>query len=216
MPIYKDRRDAGRRLAELLVERFAGDDVVVLALVRGGLPVAIEAARALEAELDVFLVRKVGVPGNEELAAGAVASGDVEVVNDDVVGALGARREELQEVIDRERRELRRREDLYRGDREPIDVRGRIAILVDDGVATGASMAASVAALRQREPARTVVAVPVAPSRARDRLMLAADEVVCAKVEDRLPGVGAAYEAFPQVEDDEVVALLREVRGESD
>ena len=214
MPIYTDRRDAGRRLAAALAEPYRDTDAVVLAMVRGGLPVAMEVAAALDADLDVFLVRKVGVPGHEELAAGAIASGEVEVVNQDVMDSLGLTRERTEAVVRREREELQRRERVYRGDRPPADVRGRTAILVDDGIATGASMEAAIQALRQREPAAVVVAVPVAPPSARDRLASLVDAFVCPEVTGRLPGVGAAYGAFPQVEDDEVTAMLREARGE--
>ncbi len=214
MPIYTDRRDAGRRLADALAEQYRETDAVILAMVRGGLPVAVEVAAELEADLDVFLVRKVGVPGHEELAAGAIASGEVEVVNQDVMDSLGLTRERTEAVVRREREELQRRERLYRGDRPPAEVRGRTAILVDDGIATGASMEAAIEALRQREPAVVVVAVPVAPPSARDRLAGKVDAFVCPEITGRLPGVGAAYEAFPQVEDDEVTALLREARGE--
>src|SRR5579884_688265 len=157
---FKDRREAGRRLAEDLAE-YAGLDPVVLALPRGGVPVAYEVAKALNAPLDVFLVRKLGVPGHEELAMGAIASGGVRVVNESVQRGLGLTEAEVEAVAAQEAAELERRERAYRGDRPPPDLRGRTAILVDDGLATGSSMRAAVAAVRQLGPARVAVAVPV-------------------------------------------------------
>jgi predicted phosphoribosyltransferase len=213
MPLYTDRHHAGRRLADALGDQDRDPGAMILALVRGGVPVAYEVARAFGAPLDVFLVRKIGVPGHEELAAGAIASGDVEVINQEVAGALGLTREGLQGVVDRERRELRRREQVYRRGRDPADVRGRTAILVDDGIATGASMEAAVRALRQREPARVILAVPVAPPSARDRLAPLVDAFVCPEVRGNLPGVGAAYEDFTQVDDAQVIALLDRIRS---
>lgn len=217
MPTYTDRGDAGRRLAAALADQYRDKDAVVLAMLGGGLPVAVEVAAELDADLDIFLVRKVGVPGHEELAAGAIASGGVEVVNQDIMDSLGLSRGETEVVVQREREELWRRERVYRGDRTPVDVRGRIAaILVDDGIATGASMEAAVDALRKSDPAAVVVAVPVASPSARDRLADKVDAFVCPEVTGRLPGVGAAYEAFPQVEDEEVTRVLREVLGSMD
>lgn len=161
MMVFGDRREAGRLLASKLTEYADRPDVLVLALPRGGVPVAYEVARALHAPLDVFLVRKLGLPGREELAMGAIASGGVLVLNEDLVRSLGIPRDVLQAVIAAEREELERRERIYRGGRPPPDVRGRTVILVDDGLATGSTMRAAVAALRRQVPARIVVAVPI-------------------------------------------------------
>jgi predicted phosphoribosyltransferase len=159
---FRNRTDAGRQLAEKLAAYANRPDVQVLALPRGGVPVGCEVARALGAPLDVFLVRKLGVPGYEELAMGAVATGGVRVLNDEIVRGLGISDHEIDAVVARELQELARRERLYRGDRTPPDVAGRTVILVDDGLATGATMRAAVAALRQQKPARIVIAVPTA------------------------------------------------------
>jgi predicted phosphoribosyltransferase len=211
---YTDRRQAGRHLAEALPADVRDADPVVLALVRGGMPVAAEIAAALDAPLDVFLVRKLGVPGHEELAAGAIASGDVRVVNDRVTEATGVTAEQLDARAEEERREMERREHLYRGDREPVPVAGRTAILVDDGIATGASMEAAIRALRQREPARVVVAVPVAPTEVRKHMERVADLFVCPETPTDFMAVGANYQEFPQVDDAEVGEILARVRGE--
>src|SRR5688572_14361611 len=164
MAQFRDRRDAGRILAQKLLAYANRPDVIVLALPRGGVPVAYEVARELNIPLDIFLVRKLGLPGHEELAVGAIASGGVRVINDDVVQTLGVPDEVIDAVAAKERRELERRERSYRGDRPPPDVRGRTVILVGDGLATGSSMRAAVAALRRQGPARIVVAVPVGAS----------------------------------------------------
>ena len=205
---FRDRRDAGQRLAGEL-ERYAGrPDVVVLALPRGGVPVAYEVARRLRAPLDVFVVRKLGVPGHEELAMGAIASGGVRVLNDEVVNALKLTEAEIADIETLERAELERRERLYRGDRPPLDVRGRTVILVDDGLATGASMRAAVAALRRLSPARIVIAVPVAEPSTCDSLTEEADDVVCAVTPVPFVAVGLWYHDFSQTTDEEVRALL--------
>jgi len=206
--LFRDRSDAGRQLAHKL-RRYAGrDDVVVLALPRGGVPVAFEVAGALQAPLDVFLVRKLGLPGHEELAMGAIASGGVRVLNQEVVEGLGIPPEVIDAATEREQRELERRERAYRDDHDPVDVRDRIVILVDDGLATGSTMRAGVAALRKRRPGRIVVAVPVgAPETCAD-FEHEADEAICASQPEPFFAVGAWYQDFSQTSDEEVRDLL--------
>ena len=189
-------------------------DVLVLALPRGGVPVAFEVARALNAPLDVFLVRKLGAPGQPELAMGAIASGGASVVNEDVVRALGITEDELRDVAAKEMQELERRERAYRDDRPPPDVRGKTVILIDDGLATGSSMMAAVAALRQEHPERIVVAVPVAARATCDQLAAQVDDVVCAMTPEPFMAVGLWYEEFSQTSDDEVRDLLRRATQE--
>jgi putative phosphoribosyl transferase len=202
---FRDRFDAGRRLAERLRDEYGGrDDVVVLALPRGGVPVGYELARVLGAPLDVFLVRKLGVPGHEELALGAIAGGGVRVLNDDVVTAVGLSEDELAPLALAEQKELERREQQYRNGREPIELENRIAILVDDGLATGASMRAAAHAVRQHHPKKVVIAVPVAGQRTCDELRSEVDEVVCATTPEPFLAVGYWYEDFTQTTDDEV------------
>ena len=205
---FEDRRDAGRRLADQLGHYAGRQDVVVLGLPRGGVPVAFEVARALEAPLDVFLVRKLGVPGHEELAMGAIASGGVRVLNADVISGAGLSDAQIEAVSLRELEQLERQERAYRGDRAPIDVTGRTAILVDDGLATGATMRAAVAALRDRGAGVIVVAVPTAPSETCAALRREVDEVVCAHTPDPFMAVGLWYRDFAPVGDQEVADLL--------
>jgi predicted phosphoribosyltransferase len=206
--VFHDRRDAGRQLAARLQE-YAGDpNVLVLALPRGGVPVAFEVARALQAPLDVFLVRKIGVPGQEELAMGAVATGGVRVLNQGVVQALDIPAEALDAMTARARSELARRERLYRGNRPLPDIRSRTVILVDDGLATGSSMRAAVEALRQQHPARIIVAVPVAAASICDDLRDQVDEAVCLFTPEPFHAVGLWYEDFSQTTDDEIRDLL--------
>jgi len=205
---FRDRQDAGRQLAARLGHYAGRDEIVVLALPRGGVPVAYEVALELGAPLDVFLVRKLGVPGHEELAMGAIASGGVVVLNDDVVGALGITPDVIDRVATRERRELERREREYRDDRPPPDVRGRVVILIDDGLATGSTMRAAIAALRRGGPGRIVVAVPVGPPEACAEFGKEADEAVCALEPEPFYSVGAWYDDFTQTTDDEVRDLL--------
>jgi predicted phosphoribosyltransferase len=205
---FRDRVDAGRVLAGSLQEYRGRDDLVVLALPRGGVPVGFELARRLEAPLDVFLVRKLGVPGHEELAMGAIASGGVRVVNDAVVAELGLTDDDIARVATTEGRELDRREHLYREGRTPIDVRDRTVILVDDGLATGASMRAAVQAVRALHPDRVVVAVPVAAESACVELRAEVDEIVCALTPEPFLSIGSWYEDFSQTSDDEVRGLL--------
>lgn len=205
---YRDRRDAGRRLAASLAGYTDRADVVVLALPRGGVPVAYEVARALRAPLDVFLVRKLGMPGQEELAMGAIASGGVVEVNPEVV-AYGIPRAVIEQVTARERIELERRERVFRAGRPPHQLAGRVVIVVDDGLATGSTMRAALKALRLSRPARVVVAVPVGADSSCDDLRELADEVVCPLTPDPLHAVGMWYEDFEQTGDDEVVGLLQ-------
>ena len=205
---FLDRADAGSQLAEPLA-RYAGrPDVVVLGLPRGGVPVAHEVARRLCVPLDVFLVRKLGVPGHAELAMGAIAEGGVEVLNDDLIRELGIPQKLVQQVAVRERMELDRRDALYRGGRSQPDVRGHVVILVDDGLATGSTMQAAVTALRRLEPARIIVAVPVGARDTCDRMARFADEVVCLIAPEPFQAVGLWYDEFTQTTDDEVKRLL--------
>jgi predicted phosphoribosyltransferase len=207
--LFRDRADAGRQLARKL-GRYAGrSDVVVLGLPRGGVPVAYEVARALRAPLDVFLVRKLGVPGHEELAMGAIASGGVRVLNEEAVRKLDISEEVLDEVAAEEGRELERRERAYRDGRPPPVVRGKIVTLVDDGLATGSTMRAAVAALRRLGPSRIVVAVPVGAPETCAELGEEADESVCAHMPDPFLAVGLWYEDFSQTTDEEVHDLLQ-------
>ena len=205
---FRDRREAGRVLAEALTPYRGEDNLVVLGLARGGVPVGWEVAAALQAPLDVFLVRKLGVPQWQELAMGALASGGGMVINDSLVKNLGISDEQLQEAIDRETEELNRREQAYRGDRPPADVEGKTVILVDDGIATGASMLAAVRAIRAAKPAQVVVAVPVGPASACRQLGAEVDEVVCATMPPGFEAVGQVFADFHQVTDDEVRELL--------
>jgi putative phosphoribosyl transferase len=205
---FADRADAGRRLASALPEYAGRDDVLVLGLPRGGVPVAFEVARALRAPLDVYLVRKLGVPGHEELAMGAIASGGTRVVDERVVGELGIAEEAIAAVAATEQRELERRERLYREGRPPPAVEGRAAILIDDGLATGSTMRAAAAALRERSPARVIAAVPVAPPETVRRLAPEVDELVCLATPEPFYAVGLWYEQFGQTSDEEIIELL--------
>ena len=205
---FRDREEAGRVLAARLGELAARDDVVVLGLVRGGVPVAAPVAGALGAPLDVFAVRKLGVPWQPELAFGAVASGGVRVLNREVVETLPLPGSVIEEIAEREERTLREQERSLRGDRPPVDVEARVAVLVDDGIATGSSMRAAVEALRMRRPNAVVVAVPVAPREACDALRADVDALLCARTPDPFRAVGAWYEDFGQTTDDEVRRLL--------
>jgi predicted phosphoribosyltransferase len=205
---FRDRREAGRLVAAKLTAYANRPDVLVLGLPRGGVPVAYEVARALGAPLDIFLVRKLGVPGYEELAMGAIATGGVRVLNDQLVGGLGIPDYIVDEVAAWEQQELMRRDRLYRGDRPPPDVRGRTVILVDDGLATGPTMLAAVKALRQQQPARIVVAVPTASPETCEQLRAEVDEVICAITPEPFHAVGLWYEDFSQTTDEEVRDLL--------
>ncbi len=206
--IFQDRTDAGRQLAEELLSYAGRDDVIVLALPRGGVPVAFEVAQRLGVPLDVFVVRKLGVPGHEELAMGAIASGGVRVLNEDVLYVLPDAQSIVEMVTAIEREELKRRERDYRGDRPAPEVRGRTVILVDDGLATGATMRAAAAALRQQGAAKIIVAVPVGAPGTCHEIRSVADEVVCLQTPGSFMGVGQYYEDFSQTTDEEVRELL--------
>src|SRR5438874_9497998 len=207
--LFRNRIEAGRQLAAKLAAYADRSDVLILALPRGGVPVAFEVARALHAPLDVFLVRKLGLPGHEELAMGAIASGGVRVLNEDLVNTLRIPQAEVDAVAAQEQRELERREREYRDDRPPPDVRGRTVILIDDGLATGATMRAAVAATRRGQPARIVVAVPIAAPATCEEFRDEVDEVVCARTPEPFYAVGLWYEDFSQTTDEEVRELLR-------
>jgi putative phosphoribosyl transferase len=211
---FRNRSEAGRWLAERLQAYAHRADVMVLALPRGGVPVGFELARALGAPLDVFLVRKLGLPGQEELAMGAIASGGVRVLNDDVVRALAVPPSVIDSVARREEQELKRREQAYRGSQPPPDVRGKVVILVDDGLATGSTMRAAVQAVKQLQPARVVVAVPVAAASTRDEIGDEVDEIVCDIPPEPFLAVGRWYEDFSQTTDDEVRDLLERAARE--
>ncbi|MEI9430468.1 erythromycin esterase family protein [Mesorhizobium sp. Cs1299R1N3] len=206
--VFSDRREAGRKLATELKDYAGRRDVIVLALPRGGVPVAYEVARALKAPLDVFVVRKLGVPGHEELAMGAIATSGVRVLNEQLVDELSVPQHVIDAVASREEQELLRRERLYRGGRPPLRVKGRTVIIVDDGLATGSTMRAAVSALRESRPARVIAAVPVGSPDICDAMRADADEVVCATTPQPLLGVGRWYEDFSQTSDEEVKTLL--------
>jgi putative phosphoribosyl transferase len=211
--VFRDRAEAGRVLAERLREYADRPDVIVLALPRGGVPVGYEVAQALHVPLDVFIVRKLGVPGHEELAMGAVATGGVRVLNEQVVRALHIPEQVIDAVARWELEELARRERLYRGDRPPPDVRGHTVILVDDGLATGSTMLAAVRALRQQQPEQIVIAVPIASRDTCDLLRDEVDDVICAATPDPFYAVGLWYENFEQLTDEEVRELLARAAG---
>jgi predicted phosphoribosyltransferase len=206
---FATRRKAGEELATKLGKYAHRADVLVLALPRGGVPVAYEVARALDASMDVFLVRKLGVPGYEELAMGAIATGGVRVLNEEIRTAMNIPKNVIDVVARREQQELERREHLYRGDRPVPNVRGRTVILVDDGLATGSSMRAAAVALRQMHPAKLIVAVPIGAHETCDAFREHVDEVICAVTPEPFMSVGAWYSDFSQTSDDEVRELLQ-------
>jgi len=212
--LFRDRTDAGRQLTAQLAEYADRPDVLILALPRGGVPVAYEVARALHAPLDIFLVRKLGVPGHEELAMGAIASGGIHVLNEDVVRALRIPGEVIDAIAAEEQQELKRRERAYRGDRPTPQVRGKTVILIDDGLATGSTMRAAVAALRQQGPARIVVAVPVGAPETCAEFQEEADESICARTPEPFHAVGLWYGDFSQTTDEEVHDLLERAAEE--
>ena len=208
-PIFSNRTDAGKALARDLVRHADRDDVIVLALPRGGVPVAYEVAKKLRAQMDVFVVRKLGVPGHEEFGFGAIASGGIRFVNEEVVRALKMPEAMVERIINREQAELERREISYRGNRPEPEIKGRIVIIVDDGLATGSTMRAAVTALRTRDPKLIIVAVPVASEQACEDFKHEADVMaVCAVTPEPFYGVGMWYSDFSQTTDDEVRHLL--------
>jgi len=208
MALFKDRADAGKKLAKELSKYANRSDVLILALPRGGVPVAFEVAKELNVEMDIFIVRKLGVPGNEELAMGAIASDNIRVLNEDVVSSFQISEKTIDIVAVREIRELERRESAYRGKRPKPEIKGKTVILIDDGLATGATMRAAVAALKTKNPAKIVVAVPTA---AADTCMFfkeKVDEIICVATPEPFYGVGAWYDDFSQTTDKEVCDLL--------
>jgi predicted phosphoribosyltransferase len=207
--IFRNRQEAGQRLAAHLGKYANRQDAIVLGVPRGGVPIAFEVARALNLPLNVFVLRKLGVPGHEEFAFGAIGSGGVRVLDREVVEALGLSILMIEAVTQVERAELARREQIYRGGRPPRDVRGQTVILVDDGIATGASVTAGVRTLRQMQPAAIVIAAPVVPLAAVNRLRREVDDVVCAEIPETFFGVGQFYDDFSQVSDAEVNELLK-------
>ena len=207
---FRDRREAGRVLAAMLKDYAGRDDVVVLALPRGGVPVAFEVAEALAAPLQILLVRKLGTPGHRELAMGAIASGGIRVLNEDVVRWLGIRPEQIDAVAREEQRELERRQAAYLEGRAPARLEGRNVILVDDGLATGSTMRAAVQAVRQMKPKKTIVAVPVGAADTCREIADVADEVVCARMPEPFSAVGQWYANFDQTTDAEVMDLIHE------
>lgn len=210
---YEDRTEAGRLLGEALGS-YASQQCVVYALPRGGVPVAVEVAQALSAPLDLILVRKIGVPFQPELALGAVADGDVPetVLNEDIVASLNADDGVIADAVKREMREIARRRDLYLSGQEPIRATGRVAFVVDDGLATGATARAALRTVRRRAPQRLILAIPVAPKSTVEALRAEADEVVCLQEIEKFPAVGVYYRDFRQIGDDEVVQLLNDAR----
>lgn len=207
-PLFEDRRDAGRQLGQRLAELDPGDDVIVLALPRGGVPVGYEVARALDAPLDIFVTRKIGAPGNPEFAIGAVASDGTLVLDEDVVDELDISQDYVDSEMQRQLDEVERRVVAYRGDRPQPEIEGRTVVLVDDGVATGATVRASLRALRERDPGRLILAVPVGPSQTIEELRPLADEVVVPATPDPFWAIGRFYQTFGQTSDEEVVELL--------
>lgn len=210
--IYRDRSEAGKELATKLSTYKDRDDVLVLALPRGGVPVAFEVAQALDAPLDVFLVRKLGVPGHEELAMGAIATGGVRVLNEEVVDYLKIPDRVIDSIAATELKELKRREVAYRGNRPEPEVKGKTVILIDDGLATGSTIRAAAQALRQQQPARIVVAVPVSAPETCDEYRIGVDEIICAATPEPFWGVGLWYHDFSQTTDEEVRDLLERAR----
>lgn len=210
MTIFNDRTDAGKQLASALQEFRDCENVVVLALPRGGVPVAYEVARALQAPLDVMVVRKLGVPGHRELAMGAIASGNIRVMNEGIVYQLGIPELAIDEVVAEEGAELQRRERLYRGDGGRCEIMGNTIILVDDGIATGATMRAAIAAIKQQQPAQLVVAVPTSALDSYQCIRSEVDKVVCLSTPEPYTAVGCWYRNFSQTSDDEVTQLLQQ------
>jgi predicted phosphoribosyltransferase len=210
MAQFQNRRDAGQKLAHELMRYAHRPGVIVLALPRGGVPVAYEVARALNVPLDIFVVRKLGLPGDDELAIGAIAAGGIRVLNEEIIHTFHIHQELIERVAQRELQELQRSERNYTGEHPALDVRGHTIILIDDGLATGASMRAAVVGLRDRRAARIVVAVPAAAREACEALRFAVDEIVCLSMPEPFYGVGRSYDDFSQTTDDEVRTLFNE------
>lgn len=210
MAIFKDRRDAGKQLAKELVKYKGQDDAIVLGLPRGGVPVAFEVAESLKLPLDVFIVRKLGVPGQPELAMGAIASGGIQVLNDSVVRRAGISESQIDDVAQQEREELKKREKAYRGARPDIDLQGKTVLLVDDGLATGASMRAAISALREHNPDKIIVAVPTAPPDTCQEFEPDVDQIICLRTPTPFWGVGGSYQNFSQTTNEEVRELLNQ------
>lgn len=213
MTTFQNRDEAGRKLAEEVRSRLGprseDERRIVLGLPRGGVPVALPVAEAIDASLDVLVVRKLGAPGHEEYAMGAIASGGIEVVDDSVVRRLGVEQDQLDRIVERERAELKRREQRFRGDRASPELSGATVVLVDDGIATGSTMQAALDAVREAGAERIVIAVPLAPQDTVQRLERTADEVVCLTTPSPFFAVGQGYRDFPQVQDDEVAEMLQ-------
>jgi len=205
---FRDRTEAGQVLARCLQQYKNQPDVLILGLPRGGVPVAYEVARELNAPLDVFIVRKLGVPGHEELGMGAIATGGVRILQDGIVRELGISPETIEAVSAREQAEIERRERLYRGDRPAPTIKGRTVVIVDDGLATGSTMKAAIQAVRQQDPRQVIVAVPTAPSETCEQLKESADHVVCALTPEPFFSVGGSYADFTQITDEEVRDLI--------
>lgn len=210
--LFRDRIDAGKKLAAQLKTYANRPDVIVLALPRGGVPVAYEVARELNAPLDVFLVRKLGVPGHEELAMGAIATGGTRILNDDVVTSLNLSDEAINRVAAKEQQELERREQAYRGGRPPLEMSDRTVLLVDDGLATGATMRAAAVALQKLQPKQVIAAVPVAASETCNEFRMQVDDIICAETPQPFYAVGLWYNNFSQTTDQEVRELLEQAR----
>jgi len=213
MDKYRDRQEAGKVLADALKSYENHKDTIVLGLARGGIPVAYEVAKGLNLPLDVYIVRKIGVPGHAELALGAIASGGTSVFNDDIIRELQITQDQIQPVITQELAELERREKVYRQGRPLLDLKDKTVILVDDGVATGATMLVAIKAIRHLFPRKLIVAVPVAQATLCQKMQTYVDEFVCPLCPENLYAVGAWYDDFSQTEDDEVRALLNEVNS---
>jgi putative phosphoribosyl transferase len=213
--IFRDRTDAGKHLATKLMRYKDRPDVLVLGLPRGGVPVAFEVAQALRVPLDIFLVRKLGVPGHEELAMGAIATGDVRVLNEDTIDYLAIPQNVIDSIAEKELKELKRRERAYRGNHPEPDVKDKNIILIDDGLATGSTIRAAAQALRRQAPARIIVAVPVSAQEICDEYRIGVDEIVCAVTPEPFFGVGQWYLDFSQTTDEEVRDLLAQARGET-
>ncbi|WP_340121649.1 phosphoribosyltransferase [Methylobacter svalbardensis] len=214
--LFRDKTEAGRILADRLAAYANYPDTMVLALPRGGVPVAFEVAEALNLPLDIFVVRKLGLPGHEEFAIGAIASGGARVLNQDLIRQLSLSDEIIEHIVAREQRELERRERTYRGQRPMLDVRDRTIIIIDDGLATGSSMRAAIAALRQKRPAKLIVAVPVGARMTCSELEALADEVICLETPENFSAVGLWYRDFSQTTDEEVIDLLERNRKNSE